>query len=238
MPAYTTSHSNARSLTHWARPGIKLKSSWILVGLLLSHDRNSRKYKLLIINNHWNDNVLKYSGLNKNITKLFHLLLFLFFIFWPHLWHMEVPWPGIKPTWQLQPAPWLWQCQIFNLLLFLLFLIYYWNILNYIYTLHLCPALNSCWTVLLYTHTQSLSPSDTFTLSLKSQLQFFLGLTISYNLQYLNFLWKFTILQYWVGEKMGGGHCYKHQLLLNSTYLLTVWYMNQWEIMLTTQFIQ
>ena len=28
---YTTAHSNSGSLTHWARPGIKLESSWILV---------------------------------------------------------------------------------------------------------------------------------------------------------------------------------------------------------------
>ena len=28
---YTTAHSNNRSLTHWARPGIKPASSWILV---------------------------------------------------------------------------------------------------------------------------------------------------------------------------------------------------------------
>ena len=39
---YTTAHSNAGSLTHRARPGIKPTSSWVLVGsLLLSHDRNS-----------------------------------------------------------------------------------------------------------------------------------------------------------------------------------------------------
>ena len=29
---YTPAHSNARSLTHWARPGIEPASSWILVG--------------------------------------------------------------------------------------------------------------------------------------------------------------------------------------------------------------
>ena len=28
---YTTAHSTARSLTHWARPGIKPTSSWMLV---------------------------------------------------------------------------------------------------------------------------------------------------------------------------------------------------------------
>ena len=30
----TTAHSNARSLTHWSRPGIKPTSSWILVGFV------------------------------------------------------------------------------------------------------------------------------------------------------------------------------------------------------------
>ena len=32
--AYTTAHGNARSLTHWAGPGTKPISSWILVGFL------------------------------------------------------------------------------------------------------------------------------------------------------------------------------------------------------------
>ena len=31
---YTTVHSNARSLTHWARPGIKPTSSWMLAGFI------------------------------------------------------------------------------------------------------------------------------------------------------------------------------------------------------------
>ena len=34
MLAYATAHSNARSLTHWARPGIEPASSWILVGFI------------------------------------------------------------------------------------------------------------------------------------------------------------------------------------------------------------
>ena len=39
---YTIAHSNARALTHWAEPGIKLTSSWILIGsFLLSHKGNS-----------------------------------------------------------------------------------------------------------------------------------------------------------------------------------------------------
>ena len=31
---YNTAHGNARSLTHWARPGIEPKSSWILFGFV------------------------------------------------------------------------------------------------------------------------------------------------------------------------------------------------------------
>ena len=39
---YTTAHCNARSLTHWARPGVQPTSSWILVDLFpLCHSRNS-----------------------------------------------------------------------------------------------------------------------------------------------------------------------------------------------------
>ena len=34
--AYTTAHGNTRSLTHWARPGIELISSWILVRCVTS----------------------------------------------------------------------------------------------------------------------------------------------------------------------------------------------------------
>ena len=32
---YTTAHRNARSLTHWARPGIEPSSSWILVAFVI-----------------------------------------------------------------------------------------------------------------------------------------------------------------------------------------------------------
>ena len=40
--AYTTAHGNARSLVHWARPGIKPATSWFLVRLFpLRHNGNS-----------------------------------------------------------------------------------------------------------------------------------------------------------------------------------------------------
>ena len=40
---YTTVHGNARSSTHWSRPGIEPETSWFLVNsFLLRHDGNSR----------------------------------------------------------------------------------------------------------------------------------------------------------------------------------------------------
>ena len=33
---YTTAHSNARSLTHWAGSGIQPSSSWILIGFIIA----------------------------------------------------------------------------------------------------------------------------------------------------------------------------------------------------------
>ena len=44
-----------------------------------------------------------------------YLKLF-FFLFQPHLWHMEVPGSDIESKTQLQPTPQLWQHQILNLL--------------------------------------------------------------------------------------------------------------------------
>ena len=38
---YTTAHSNARSLTHWLRPGIKPASSWVFDSFPLSHNGNN-----------------------------------------------------------------------------------------------------------------------------------------------------------------------------------------------------
>ena len=34
LPAYTTAHGNTGGPTHWARPGIKPTSSWIIVGFV------------------------------------------------------------------------------------------------------------------------------------------------------------------------------------------------------------
>jgi len=44
---YTTAHSNARSLTHWARPGIKPPSSWILVRLITAEPQRELPNSIL-----------------------------------------------------------------------------------------------------------------------------------------------------------------------------------------------
>ena len=47
--SYTTAHGNARSLTHWVRPGIKPATSWFLVDSFpLCHDGNSYKLWLKV----------------------------------------------------------------------------------------------------------------------------------------------------------------------------------------------
>ena len=39
LPAYTAAHGNAKSLTHWARPGIEPTTSWFLVGFVSAAPR-------------------------------------------------------------------------------------------------------------------------------------------------------------------------------------------------------
>ena len=39
-----------------------------------------------------------------------------YLFFWPHLWHVELPGPGIKPTPKQQSKPQQWHHQILNLL--------------------------------------------------------------------------------------------------------------------------
>ena len=47
--AYTTAHGNARSLTHWMRPGIELMTSWILVRFVTAEPQ----WKLPRNNKYW-----------------------------------------------------------------------------------------------------------------------------------------------------------------------------------------
>ena len=48
LPAYTTAHSNARSLTLWARPGIEPASSWIVVRFVSAEPRRKLLLSFLI----------------------------------------------------------------------------------------------------------------------------------------------------------------------------------------------
>ena len=84
---YTTAHSNARSLTHCARPRIEPETSWFLVRFV----------------NHWAT-----MGTPKELV--FTCLCFSFFLsfFWPSLQHAEIRRPGIELL------PQQWQCQIPN----------------------------------------------------------------------------------------------------------------------------
>ena len=74
------SHSNARSLIHWAKPEIELTSSWILVGFvnLLSHNRNSSKVFFQ----------KKYLNVIKMINPLFSLL-FWYYNYWPNYMYKD-----------------------------------------------------------------------------------------------------------------------------------------------------
>ena len=46
LPAYTTAHSNARSLTRWARPGIIPATSWFLGGFVSAEPQQELWQKL------------------------------------------------------------------------------------------------------------------------------------------------------------------------------------------------
>ena len=84
---YTTDHSNAGSLTHWARPGIEPETSWFLVGFVTTEPQGE---------------LLKFPKcLQMQISVCFVL-------FWPHPGHVEVPGP------EMEPAPQQWQCWILN----------------------------------------------------------------------------------------------------------------------------
>ena len=52
---YTTAHGNAKSLTHWTRPGIEPESLWILVGLITcwaTAESDTREQHCVLMNHH------------------------------------------------------------------------------------------------------------------------------------------------------------------------------------------
>ena len=83
-------HSNAGSLTHWARPGTEPESSWTLVGFATTEPQQELPTPHL----------------------RFFFLNFYLFYFWPCPQHTSVPKPGIKPAAQQPPEPLQWQCQV------------------------------------------------------------------------------------------------------------------------------
>ena len=50
---YTTAHGNAGSLTHWARPGIELTSSWMLARSITTEPRREPKVTTSTVTNKW-----------------------------------------------------------------------------------------------------------------------------------------------------------------------------------------
>ena len=105
---YTTAFGNARSLTHWVRPGIELTSSLILVGFL-THWTTMGTPSFILFFGHTHS-ILKFPDQGSNphqssgnagyltcwTTKelLFHYLFFSFL--GPHPKHMEVPRLGVQ----------------------------------------------------------------------------------------------------------------------------------------------
>ena len=70
--SYTTAHDNAWSLTHWARPGIELVSSWTLVMFVIAETR----WELL--NNFLESTDMHYDPvreMRKNLNKLLLILV-------------------------------------------------------------------------------------------------------------------------------------------------------------------
>ena len=86
------SHSNAGSLTHWVRPGIRPTSSWILVGFVTTEPQ---------LGTPWIEFIFETCVVCPCLDVFLSFLLISFF--WPLLWHAEVPGPGIKPELQQQP---------------------------------------------------------------------------------------------------------------------------------------
>ena len=95
---YTTAHSNARSLTLWAGPGIEPISSWILVRFLTC----------------WA--TIRITPFFFSFLSILFSFLFLSFPFLSFLLFLAEPMAGIEPTAEQQPEPQKWPWQILNLL--------------------------------------------------------------------------------------------------------------------------
>ena len=91
---HTTAHSNARSLTHWAIPGIKPATSWFLVGIISAVPW--WKFHLCPFFNH---------VFLVELYKFFIYFIFIFFFFvfflGPNPQHMDVPRLGVESELQV-----------------------------------------------------------------------------------------------------------------------------------------
>ena len=62
-------HGNTGSLTHWARPGIKLASSWILVRFLTCWAKMGTPYNSLKIIVYWDNTLLVGTKINMTLKE-------------------------------------------------------------------------------------------------------------------------------------------------------------------------
>ena len=115
-------------LTSWSqRKDFELSMSWgffvfVFVFIFcfgLTHSNPGSEIQLKPQQWQWQIlNSLSHQGtLRYRFSVLFWGVLFLFlFLFWPHVQHVEIPRPGVKPMPQHRPKLLQIQCQILNLL--------------------------------------------------------------------------------------------------------------------------
>ena len=98
---YTTVHGNAGSLTYWARPGIELASSWILVGFISTVSQWELHSKLFL--REW-----KFLGVTAMVQQNGWLLCNASTQLWSQARHSGLRMPQLWHRWQLQlrSDPW------------------------------------------------------------------------------------------------------------------------------------
>ena len=73
---YAAAHGNPGSLTHWARPGIKPTSSWMLVGFVMAELQWKLPQPSLLF--FWDSNYTYVRPIVQQVTKVLLMLFFLF----------------------------------------------------------------------------------------------------------------------------------------------------------------
>ena len=87
---YTTAHSNPRSLTHYARPGIESTSSWILVGFITAEPRQELLEFLFLIKVLFSLPLkFSYNALAQIVPKTFHIRITHACVYIDMVWIME-----------------------------------------------------------------------------------------------------------------------------------------------------